>query len=74
MHFGKVQRLLKSPQSYVRISKNSWEVQPALEVSAIAITTHLKLAGTQLSVAIADRLDKGHKLTAENCSDTSSSM
>lgn len=37
----------------------------------MAITTHLKLTGTQISVAIiTEMLDKGHKFSAESCSDT----
>lgn len=74
VHFDKVQRLLKKPQSCGRISKNSQKVQPALEISAIAITTHLNLACTELFVAIIDMLVKGHTFSAENRSDASSSI
>ena len=35
LHFDKVQRLLKSPQSYNRISKNSQKIQPALDMGCI---------------------------------------
>lgn len=46
VHFDKVQRLLKKTQSYGRISKNSQKAWLTLEISAIAITTHLSLACT----------------------------